>query len=184
MTDQPVEHLHIVLLAAVTADGKMARNATQLSNWTSPEDKRIFVAESKRARVIILGNSTYKTLPRPLPGRLHIVLTTDTSDKTNIPGVVEYTSATPAEISADLLARGYSSAVLAGGAQINSLFLAAGRVDEIWLTFEPYLFGRGIHVFEGTDFDLRLYLISLDQINLDTFIARYGVGPRTQEPKA
>nr|AIA15400.1 RibD C-terminal domain protein [uncultured bacterium] len=58
-----IERLKIVLLAAVTADGKMARNSAQLSNWTSHEDKKIFVAESRRAGVIILGNSTYKTLP-------------------------------------------------------------------------------------------------------------------------
>lgn len=169
--------LRIVLLAAVTVDGKMARNSAHLSDWTSPEDKKIFVAESRRARVLILGNSTYKTLSRPLPGRLHVVLTTNTVDKTGIPGVVEYTSASPGEIAASLFARGYSSAVLAGGAQINSLFLAHDMVDEIWLTVEPLVFGQGIHVFEGLDFDLRLRLISLEQINAGAYIAKYSTRP-------
>nr|AIA13654.1 RibD C-terminal domain protein [uncultured bacterium] len=158
-------------------DGKMARNTAHLSNWTSPEDKKIFVAESKRTGVLIVGNSTFKTLLKPLPGRLHIVMTRMTADKTNIPGVVEYTSASPAEIAAGLAARGYSSAVLAGGSQINSLFLAQGMVDEVWLTVEPLVFGTGVHVFEGMSFDLRLRLLSLEQINKDAFIAKYSTRP-------
>nr|AIA15412.1 RibD C-terminal domain protein [uncultured bacterium] len=166
--------LRVILLAAITADGKMARNTSHLSDWTSPEDKRVFVAESKRAGVVILGNNTFKTLPRPLPGRLHIVLTTSTADKTDIPGVVEYTSNPPGAIVADLAARGYSSAVLAGGAQINTLFLAHNMVDEIWLTVEPIVFGTGVHVFEGAAFDQRLRLISLEQLNQNTFLAKYS----------
>lgn len=172
----------IILLAAVTVDGKMARDTTQLSNWTSPEDKKIFVAESKRAGVIILGNSTFRTLPRPLPGRLHIVLTRDLTGKTNIPGVVEYTNATPQQIGADLFARGYTSAVLAGGSQINALFLANDMVDELWLTFEPIIFGQGVHIFEGISFDLRLRLLSLQQINASAFLAKYSTRPAPDEP--
>src|SRR5437868_14779143 len=99
--------MKIVLLAVVTLDGKIARNEHHLSNWSSREDKKIFIAETKRAGVMILGNNTFKTLPAPLPGRLHVVHTTRPNDKINVPGVVEYTDKTPHEIVADLEARGY-----------------------------------------------------------------------------
>ncbi len=167
--------MRIILIAAVTLDGKMARHAAHLSDWTSPEDKRIFREETRRAGVVILGNNTYKTLARPLPGRLHIVLTRDPAGKPAIPGVVEFTDAPPAAIVADLERRGYRAAALTGGAQVNSLFLAADLVDEIWLTVEPLIFGRGIGVFEDAVFDRRARLVELRQLNEGAFLARYSL---------
>ena len=66
---------------------------------------------------------------------------------------------------AELEGRGYSEAVMAGGAGANALFLKAGLVDEIWLTIEPLVFGTGIDLFRGTEFDLRASLISVEQLN-------------------
>lgn len=167
--------MEIILLAAVSLDGKMARHAAHLSDWTSPEDKKLFSGETRRAGVILLGHHTYRTLARPLRGRLHIVLTRTPGAETTIPGVVEFTAAPPAAIVADLAARGYTRAVLAGGAQVNALFLAADLVDEIWLTVEPLIFGRGIALFEGLDFDRRARLLSLTPLNADAFVARYSL---------
>jgi dihydrofolate reductase len=112
-----------------------------------------------------MGHNTFRTFPSPLPGRLHVVLTRDTSDKTDIPGVVEYTDKSPQEIVADLEARGYSEAVMAGGAVANALYLKAGLVDEIWLTVEPLIFGTGIDLFKGVEFDVRAQLVSVEQLN-------------------
>ncbi|HUS14660.1 MAG TPA: dihydrofolate reductase family protein [Chloroflexia bacterium] len=167
--------MHIILMAAVTLDGKMARGPAHLSSWTSPEDKKLFRAETKRAGVILIGHNTYKTLARPLPGRLHIVLTRDPATQTPAAGVVEFTDALPSAIVADLEARGYTEAVLVGGGQINALFLASDLVDEIWLTVEPLIFGRGIHVFEGVDFDRAVRLLEIRPLNAGTFLVRYGL---------
>jgi dihydrofolate reductase len=167
--------MEIILMAAMTLDGKLARHAAHLSDWTSPEDKKLFRTETRRAGVIIIGHNTFRTLRRPLPGRLHIVLTRDRSNKVDIPGVIEYTSALPATIAADLAARGYTRAILVGGAQANALFLAADMVDEIWLTVEPMIFGEGLSLFAGTAFDLRARLVSLTPLNTDAFLARYSL---------
>jgi dihydrofolate reductase len=169
--------MEIILMAAVTLDGKIARHAAHLSDWTSPEDKKLFRTETRRAGVIIIGHNTFRTLRRPLPGRLHIVLTRDLTDKVNIPGMVEYTTATPATITADLAARGYTRAILVGGAQVNALFLAADLVDEIWLTFEPVIFGQGVGLFAGEALDRRARLVSLTPLNPDAFLARYSLRP-------
>ncbi|MBF6614019.1 MAG: dihydrofolate reductase [Chloroflexi bacterium] len=157
--------MKIMLLAAVTIDGKIARNETHFVDWSSREDKKIFFAASKRAGVIVLGHNTYKTLPAPLPGRLHVVLSTTIEDKVSQPGLIEFTNLPPEEIVRDLEARGYTEAVLTGGAQINALFLKSGLVDEIWLTVEPLIFGVGLDLFRGVQFDQRARLIHVEQLN-------------------
>src|SRR5438270_9430073 len=105
----------ITLVAAITLDGKLARNSAHFVDWTSREDKKLFFSTSKRAGVIIMGHNTFKTLPAPLPGRLHVVLTNDLTSKESIPNQVEYTNQPPESILADLEARGYTEAVLGGG---------------------------------------------------------------------
>lgn len=157
--------MKITLLAVVTIDGKLARNEHHFVDWSSPEDKRLFFSTTKKAGVLIVGHNTFRTFPSPLPGRLHVVLTRNTSDKINEPGVVEYTDKSPQEIVAGLEARGYSEAVMVGGAGANALFLKAALVDEIWLTIEPLIFGTGIDLFKGAVFDLRASLISVEQLN-------------------
>jgi dihydrofolate reductase len=123
-----------------------------------------------------VGHNTYKTFPAPLPGRLHMVLTTNTSNKVPVPGQVEFTSAAPAEIVAGLEARGYTEAVLTGGAQVNALFLKAGLVNEIWLTVEPLIFGSGLDLFRGFEFDTRATLLAVERLNESgTVHLRYAV---------
>ena len=67
--------MKIILMAAVTLDGKIARNEAHFVDWSSHEDKKLFYATSKRARVLILGNNTFKTFPHlagPPPHRPHL----------------------------------------------------------------------------------------------------------------
>ncbi len=169
--------MEIVLIAAVSLDGKLARDAAHLSDWTSPEDKAQFVRETRAAGVMIMGHNTYKTLKRPLPGRLHVVLTRQPEAQAAIPGAVEFTAASPAAIVADLAARGYTRAALVGGAQVNALFLAADLVDEIRLTVEPVIFGQGIGLFAGPPLARRATLLDLTPLNANAFVARYSLRP-------
>ena len=157
--------MKVTMLAVVTLDGKLGRGPAHFVNWSSREDKRLFMGETKRIGVVIMGHNTYKTMPAPLPGRLHVVVTHDAAAQVAIPGVVEFTEMTPAGIVADLEARGYSEVVLGGGAQIYTLFLEAGLVDEISLTVEPLIFGKGIDLFDGVQFDVRARLLQIDRLN-------------------
>jgi dihydrofolate reductase len=168
--------MKIILMAAVTLDGKIARHNSHFVDWSSREDKKLFFQTSKRAGVIIVGNSTFKTFPSPLPGRLHVVFTRTLEGKQSVPGSIEFTNAPPQQIVTDLESRGYTEAVLTGGAQINALFLQAGLIDEIWLTVEPLIFGEGINLFLGSEFDLRAALLSVETLNEEgSVLLKYGV---------
>lgn len=161
----------ITLMMAVSADGRIAKNQSQLVNWTSPEDKKLFVAESKKHGVIIMGNNTFKTLPAPLPGRLNIVFSHNTKEG---PANVKYVSGKPETILLKLEKMGYKSALLGGGNNLNSLFLKHKLISEIILTIEPIIFGSGLPLFDN-DSPVRLHLKSLKKLNENTFMAHYLV---------
>ena len=168
--------MKVVMLAAVTIDGKLARNSAHYVDWTSKEDKKIFFSTSKRAGVLVLGHNTYKTFPSPLPNRLHVVLTYEPENQQSVPGEVEYTSASPEQIVATLEARGYSEMALGGGSQINSLFLEHNLVDEIWLTVEPIIFGLGVDLLRGVQFDIRARLLTMERLNEEgAVLLKYGL---------
>lgn len=165
--------MRVLLLAAITVDGKIARTPHELNDWSSREDKRLFARTSREAGVIIWGRRTYETLPAPLPGRLHVVLTT--RPERAAPPNIEFTAEAPAGILASLGARGYTSAVLAGGAQTYRAFLDARLVDELWLTVEPLAFGAGISLFGDDPLDLRLTLLESQPLGEQAVHLRYQV---------
>jgi dihydrofolate reductase len=166
--------MRVLLVAAMTIDGKIARGKHEVIDWSSPEDKSMFMRVSQESGVLIMGRNTYETLDRPLPGRLHVVLTRQTSSQP-APEQVEYTSAPPAEVLDDLARRGYQTVILAGGAEANRTFIDAGLVDELWLTLEPVAFGNGISLLGEAPLNLRLRLIQSVLLNESSLQIRYQV---------
>lgn len=158
-------------MMAVSADGRIAKDKNQLADWTSPEDKKIFVTESKKHGVILMGENTFKTLPAPLPGRLNVVFS-EAGDQ----GVsnVRYVSDEPEAVLKQLQSEDYESVLLGGGCFLNSQFLKRKLINEIVLTVEPVLFGQGLPLFD-TDTTARLRLMDLQKINDQAFCVRYQV---------
>ncbi len=163
--------MKVVLMMAVSADGRIAKDKNQLADWTSPEDKKIFVTESKKHGVILMGENTFKTLPAPLPGRLNVVFS-EAGDQ----GVsnVRYVSDEPEAVLKQLQSEDYESVLLGGGCFLNSQFLKRKLINEIVLTVEPVLFGQGLPLFD-TDTTARLRLMDLQKINDQAFCVRYQV---------
>jgi len=162
-------------MMAITLDGKIAKHKKHPANWTSKADKKIFVAETKKAGVIVMGKTTYETIGRPLPGRLNIVMDFKPDKKKNIPDLLEFTNKAPKTIIADLKKRGFSQVILGGGATINGLFLKLGLVDELWLTIEPKIFGEGLSLFKGAKADLNLKHLETRQLSSNVLQVRYRV---------
>ncbi|KKQ80797.1 MAG: FolA: dihydrofolate reductase [Parcubacteria group bacterium GW2011_GWC2_38_7] len=168
--------MKVTLMMVMTADGFIAKNAEQTStDWTSSADKQIFIERTKEAGVIIMGLTTYKTINKPLPGRLNVILTREPEKETSIPNQLEYTNTQPAELLKQLEDRGYKEVILGGGSTINSLFLKAGLVDEMQITIEPLLFGGGLTLFNNLDLNQKLKLIEIKDLGQNVVNLRYQV---------
>jgi dihydrofolate reductase len=157
------------IIAAVSADGFIAKDENHPAYWTSKEDKEKFIETTKRAGVVVMGSTTYQTLKRPLADRLNIVY----SRKHTFDGA-ETTKDEPKELLKKLAARGYSEVAICGGSHIYTMFLKAHCVDKIYITIEPKLFGVGINLFNETvNFDLKL--ISSETTASGSLLVEYDV---------
>ena len=161
--------IKVILIAAISADGKIAERADQKSlDWTSKEDLKFFIERTKQAGVVIMGRKTFETIGKPLKGRLNVIMTSDPNRRIDSAtlaevGVIEYTSNPPGEIIKDLETRGYTEVAICGGSSIYGQFLKERLVDELFLTVEPVLFGSGVPL--ASNFD-RINLELLDSIKL------------------
>jgi dihydrofolate reductase len=168
--------MRVLLLAAITVDGKIAQASDELNDWSSREDKRLFVRATREAGVVVMGRRTFATLPRPLPGRLNVVMTrTPPEYAAESQESVEYTSESPARILEQLAARGFSTVVVSGGAQVYRAFLTAGLVDEVWLTVEPLAFGAGVSLFGNAPLAQRFTLLEMERLGANAVHLRYAV---------
>lgn len=162
--------MRVFLIAALSADGFIARDTHELANWTSKEDKKLFVELTKRAGVFVMGSTTYRTLGRPLPGRKNIIYS-----RHNIADEgIEVTQESPQDLVERLTREGYSELAVCGGRAIYDMFLHAGVVNELYLTVEPVLFGRGITLASSLT-DTALQLKECRQLNANTVSLHYTV---------
>jgi dihydrofolate reductase len=164
--------MNVFIIAAMTADGWIGKDANHLADWTSPEDKQLFVKLTKQAGVIVMGSRTFDTIGRPLPGRRTIVYTSRPEAYKNID--VETTTEPPEALVKRLQKEGTKGLAVCGGAQLYNAFLQAGVVDELYLTYEPILFGTGVPLLSAPT-DTRLALQDLQKLNDHAFMAQYRV---------
>jgi dihydrofolate reductase len=169
--------MKIILMMAITLDGKIAKHRDHLADWTSKEDKKAFFRETKKHGVVIMGRTTFDTIGRPLPKRLNLILTSSPEryKEQHQPDLLEFMNATPEEVVTYLEKQGYESAVLAGGARTNAAFLEKGLVDELLITIEPKLFGGGVSLIEGLVLDVDLKLLEMTKLNEDSVQVRYEI---------
>jgi dihydrofolate reductase len=166
-------NIKVILLMATTVDGKIAKDPDHFPDWTGAEDKRFFARTSKEAGVVIMGSKTFDTFGNPLPGRKNVILTQNKSRRSTWDNLV-YTARKPELILNDLAKEGYTSAILAGGAAINTLFAQQDLIDEVVITLVPKIFGIGLSLF-SSEVDLKLELIDMQKLGKDLVCLRYAV---------
>ena len=166
-----------IVLMVMTLDGIIAKNSEQPNaNWITKADAKLFREKIREAGVVVMGNNTHKTLGRNPLARLNIVMTRSPELQTSIPDQLEFTSDEPKKILADLAKRRFREVIICGGAEINSLFLLDDLIDELWVTIEPKLFGRGLGLFTDMNLDQNLELITEpERLGKNSILVKYRI---------
>ena len=148
------------------------------SEWTSKEDLQGFYEQSKKAGNIVMGKNTYKAASQygyfPFPDVVNVVVSHEVIEN-KWGGHVIVTDGSPKEILKLLEEKGFETAFLAGGGQLNSSFAREHLIDEIYIDVEPLAIGNGIRMFAESDFELELKLIDVRKLNSDTVQLHYEV---------
>ena len=148
--------MKVTLLMALTLDGKIAQNETQLVDWTEKADKKLFVEITRESGCMIMGSRTFDTIGGILPGRKTVVMTRDRKRLSQDENL-EFTDAAPVPLLSRLASQGFDHVILVGGALINGLFARENLIDEVVVTVSPLIFGCGVPLFAGElDMDLEL----------------------------
>jgi dihydrofolate reductase len=172
--------MRVTLIAVQSLDGFITRHDAPGVGFASPEDQAHFRAALRGFESSVMGRATYDQLRAAggaaAAGRRRVVLTRAPGRfaAAETPGLLEFTAAPPAEIVTRLRREGCRSCSLLGGAQIYSLFLAAGLVDELWLTVEARLFGGGTPLLAAPT-DTRLRLLSHAALGENTLLLKHAV---------
>lgn len=165
--------MKLILLMAITLDGKTGKDSEHFVDWTEREDKKFFVQITKKAGVIIMGSKTFDTIGGPLPERKNIILTRNRQRKSQWDNLV-FTDKTPSDLLKWLEREGFSEAVLAGGPTVNTLFARERLIDEIIVTISPLVFGYGTSLF-SEEIAMELKLKDVQRRGKDLVAITYSV---------
>lgn len=166
--------MNLTCLMAQTLDGRIAKDQVHFPDWTEKADKIFFMNRTKQSRVLIMGRTTFETLPGVLPGRLHVILSRKALDWEERGVNLIFTSLSPEKILEKLSSLGYENPILAGGTTINSLFAKQKLINELVITISPTIFGIGLGVFEPF-ISLDLVLKKYEKIGKSTLLVWYDV---------
>lgn len=184
--------MHVTLIAAQSVDGFITRHDQPGSDFTSPADKVHFRKALQEFDCRVMGATTYRTMRDIIrrtasPDHFQVVLSREPAkfEGESIPQALEFSDSPPGPLLDELRRRAHRRCALIGGSQVHSLFLAANCVDELWLTIEPVLFGRGTPLL-SKETDTSLTLLSQQLLSENTLLLKYRVhsktGARTTEP--
>jgi len=165
--------MEVILLMAMTLDGKIARDSIDLVDWTGKADKQYFVRVTREAGVVIMGSKTFDTIGKPLPGRKNIVMTRNPDRKSQEDNLA-FTYQSPRQILTSLEEEGVERVALIGGAIVNSLFARESLITQIHVTLVPALFGRGLSLFRES-LDVKLELVENREIDKGHLLLVYRV---------
>jgi len=147
----------IILIAAVTVDGFIARHSNEITRWS--KDLSLFKKQTM-GFPIILGSNTFKTLSGELKGRDVIVV---------------HRKDDPQNIIRNL---NNSRCFIAGGGMIYSKFYK--YLTHIYITPHPYIFGSGVPLFSKKVNERKLVFKKMVEVSKKDGIFQYQYKTKTK----
>lgn len=159
------------IMMAMSLDGFVARNDHSL-DWlnkqpTEDEDHGFFEFMDS-VDALVMGSGSLRTVLGfgEWPYQKPVVVLSRTMTKQDLPehlqDKIEFSTASPEALWNTFGERGYKRIYVDGGAIIRS-FLKARLVQDMKITIVPILIGEGIRIFENTNRDTDLELVSTEQ---------------------
>jgi len=139
--------LFFYAIAAVSLDGRIAKDSHHLTNWTSVADKNFLHKKLDASDVVIVGNNTFKIAREPLSKRNCIIFTRAIAQERRENENYLYVNPAGVDVVELLKNKNYHRVAVLGGTQVYSWFLEKNLLDEIYLTIEPIVFGSGLPLF-------------------------------------
>lgn len=166
--------MKITLYMGMTLNGIIAKENDE-APW-SQEIWKSYYKITKKFKAIILGRRTYDIM-KPLNEfeKIGNPFTLVLSNKSQIKEKNIISIKSPHEAIKILKEKGMKEALLCGGSKVNSSFMKENLIDEIILDIEPMLFGRGIPLLQGDNFEKKLELIKIKKLSKDTIQVHYKV---------
>lgn len=169
-----------ILIFVSTLDGKVTKwGDPDVKLWTSHQDQDYYKKIWNESRLIVMGSKTFDAEKRkPSPDHRLVVMTSqpDKYKSAAVPGQLDFTSESPAEIAARFEKEGRKQMLVVGGPHVATSFLKEQLIDELWLTIEPKIFGVGSNFATEEKLDINLRLIHFEKVNEQgTLITKYAV---------
>lgn len=165
-----------------SVDGKVTRGDEEnIYSWTSPEDGKHFFSLIEHYSTILMGSNTYRAAKDKIKlskEKLRIVLTHNPSNYKDeeIKGMLEFSDQNPSDVIRELEQKGCKNILFVGGQRIFQELLHDQLITELYLTLEPYIFGKGIPLVGNELLNSTLYLEEMKKLNeRGTVLLKYKV---------
>jgi dihydrofolate reductase len=169
-----------ILIFVSTLDGKVTKwGEPPVSSWSSHQDQDYYKKVLNDSRLIVMGSSTFNADTFKPSANHQLIIMTGHPDKyksLEVPGQIEFTNESPVELTTRFKSKGHNQMVVIGGPHVATSFFKEQLIDELWLTFEPKIFGTGGNFVTDENLDINLHLIHCEKVNEQgTLITKYAV---------
>lgn len=174
MTQRQLQHKpRYIAFVAASVDGRISLSNKLSPDWTSKADWKFFQRALSRIDAVVVGRNTYESVAERLRKRNTFVLSRSLKTLTRR-GTVTFVN--PANANLSKLLEGYKSVAVLGGGAVYQFMLESKLLDEIFVTVEPLIFGRGKEMFVGGTQTSHVRLLSVKRLNrTSTLLLHYKI---------